>query len=214
MFRLPTQKPQPKVEQTEGYLLLPIVLGMLKGVLINDIIADDSSVRMALENLISKISKDKKIAFRIASLNKDFMTNGEAKKFVKMIDQSIRELSKKDIKEIVTLLKSKDTDIPLSEKEYASIVEQAYTVYLFCPTKRQVDIYRKEIEQFDEYLSYGKIVLVNSKDLGFFQKVPSVGYLYSPKEIETSEVNNQKRLKTITEVQKALDENLPSIRLA
>jgi len=213
MFRLPTKKQQPKVEQTEGYLLLPIILGILKGVLINDIIADGPGVRMALENLISKISKDKNMAFRIASLNNDFMTNGEAKKFVKMIDQSIRELAKKDIKEIVNMLTNQHTNVPMKEGEYASVVMQCYTVYLFYPTKKQIDIYRKGIENFDEYVEDGRIVLVSSKELDFFLRVPSVGYFYSPKDIELSSVNNQKILTTLAEVQRVIEQNLPSIRI-
>ena len=207
------QKPQAKIEQTEGYLILPIVIGMLKGVLKNDIIASSPKLMMAIEKVISEMEGDKKIAHRVAHLNNDFLSNGEAKKWSKMISQSIRELAKKNIKEIVLLLTSKDTNVPLSDDEYASIVNQSYTVYLFCPTKKQIDIYRKEIEGFDEYVKDYRIILIDSKELPFFQRVPSVGYIYTPKEIEISRVNKQKLLTTIAEVQKVLDENLPSIRL-
>jgi hypothetical protein len=153
------------------------------------------------------------MAFRIASLNNDFMTNGEAKKFVKMIDQSIRELAKKDIKEIVNMLTNQHTNVPMKEGEYASVVMQCYTVYLFYPTKKQIDIYRKGIENFDEYVEDGRIVLVSSKELDFFLRVPSVGYFYSPKDIELSSVNNQKILTTLAEVQRVIEQNLPSIRI-
>ncbi|WP_338761953.1 hypothetical protein WAF17_16615 [Bernardetia sp. ABR2-2B] len=204
---------QPKQEQTEGYLILPIVIGILKGVLKNDIIASSPKLMMAVEKVIKEMESDKKIAHRVAHLNNDFLSNGEAKKWSKMISQSIRELSKKGIKEIVLLLTSKDTNVPLSDDEYASIVNQSYTVYLFCPTKKQIDIYSKEIENFDEYVEDYRIILVDSKELPFFLRVPSVGYFYSPKEVELSDVNNQKILTTTAEVQRVIEQNLSSIRL-
>lgn len=213
LIRKSTPKPQAKVEQTEGYLILPIVIGILKGVLKNDIIASSPKLMMAVEKVISEMESDKKIAFRVAQLNNDFLSNGEAKKWSKMISQSIRKLAKMNIKEITLLLNPKDTNVPLSDDEYASIVNQSYTVYLFCPTKKQIDIYRKEIENFDEYVEDYRIILIDSQELPFFLRVPSVGYFYSPKEVELSDVNNQKRLTSTAEVQRVIEQNLPSIRL-
>ena len=220
MFRLPilrtSQKPQinqVKQEKTEGYLILPIVLGMLKGVLNNDIVLSSPNVKMALEKLLKEMANDKNIAHRVAKLNNDFLSNGEAKKWSKMIEQSIRELAKMNVKEITLLLISKNTNVPLSDDEYAAIVNQAYTVYLFCPTKKQIDIYREQIEGFDEYVEDYRIILIDSQELPFFLRVPSVGYFYSPKEVQLSAVNNQKRLTTTAEVQRVIEQNLPSIRL-
>ncbi|WP_338813252.1 hypothetical protein V9L05_18090 [Bernardetia sp. Wsw4-3y2] len=204
---------QAKIEQTEGYLILPIVIGILKGVLKNDIIASSPKLMMAVEKVIKEMENDKKIAHRVAHLDDEFLSNGEAKKWSKTITQSIRELSKKGIKEIVLLLNPKDTNIPLTDDEYASIVNQAYTVYLFCPTKKQIEIYRKQIESFDEYVEDGRIILIHSQDLDFFLQIPSVGYFYSPKEVQLSSVNNQKRLTTTAEAQRVIEQNLPSIRL-
>ncbi len=210
---IPPQNPQAKIEQPEGYLILPIVIGILKGVLKNDIVGSSPKLLMAVEKVISEMEADKKIAHRVALLSNDFLSNGEAKKWSKMIIQSIRELSKKGIKEIVLLLNPKDTNVPLSDDQYAAIVNQAYTVYLFCPTKKQIEIYREQIEDFDEYVEDGRIILIHSQDLDFFLQIPSVGYFYSPKEVKLSDVNNQKRLSTTAEVQRVIEQNLPSIRL-
>lgn len=209
------QKTQPTVrkENSEGYVILPILLGLLKNVLENEIIAASSSISIKLSSLIKEIRTDKYIYPRLFSLEQQATSNGEVKKFNKNIVKIITELSKKSVTEIITMLQAKDTQVPLSDNQYEAIVELSRTVYLFCPTNAWEEEYRSLIKDYDYYVEWKRIILIHSKELPTFQKIPNIGYIYTPKEIEISAMNKQTILPSIEMVNKILALDKPSINV-
>lgn len=209
------QIPQPTVrkENGSGYVILPILLGMLKQVLDKEIIAATPNVSTKLRSLIKEMITDKNLGRRILELQKQGVTNAEVKNFNKRFEKIILELSKRPIDQIITMLQASDTHVPLSHDQYEAVVEQAHTLYLYCPTKAQEKAYREQIKDFDHYIEWFRIVLLSAKEMPTFMKIPSVGFFYSPKEIELASINRQIKLTSIEQVQKVLDLDKASLNL-
>lgn len=209
------QIPQPTVrkENGTGYVILPILLGMLKGILDNEVVASTPVVATKLRGLIKELVNDKNLARRILELGKQAVSNSEIKKFNKEVEKIIRELANKPTDQILTMLVASDTHVPLSNDQYEAVVEGARTMYLYCPTKAQEKVYREQIKDFDHYIEWFRIVLLSAKEMPTFMKIPSVGFFYSPKDIELASINRQIKLTSIDQVQKVLDLDKASLNL-
>lgn len=207
--------PQPAVrkENSEGFLLAWVCVGMLKGILKNDLVIQNPSLHTALSSFIKKVTSDKTMSARMLHLERLSDTNADVKKWHKSVAKGIRKLGEMGTEKLIQLTSTTQTHVSLTDDEYEAVSEQAHCIYLFCPTKKWEQTYREQINDFDEYVDLAQIVLINSNDFEVFKRIHSVGYFYSPKPIELSDRNKQRVVTNIETVNKILALDKPSINV-